>query len=339
MKSFKYVLLALLIAGNIQMAQSISKKIQPRQKLSYVESIISEMYVDKVDEDKLVEDAIRGMLEELDPHSTYSTREETLETQEVMQGSFSGIGIQFNMQKDTLYVIQTIAGGPSEKVGILPGDRFIAVDDTVIAGKKMKNTAIMKMLRGKKGTKVDVTVVRRGTAEPLQFRITRDDIPVNSIDAVYMADDKTGYIRLSRFGMTTFTEFEEALKRLKAQGMKQLILDLSDNGGGYMNIAAEIANEMLGKKQLIVYTQGNHSRRHQSVYCADRTDRPLSGGPLHFLHFPGRVRSVYRSAVSVIFPAFLARRRRKSRLAAPAAADGRSMAHRNHKLPVSVQER
>ena len=261
MKSFKYVLLALLIVGNIQMAQSISKKIQPRQKLSYVESIIAEMYVDKVDEDKLVEDAIRGMLEELDPHSTYSTREETLETQEVMQGSFSGIGIQFNMQKDTLYVIQTIAGGPSEKVGILPGDRFIAVDDTVIAGKKMKNTAIMKMLRGKKGTKVDVTVVRRGTAEPLQFRITRDDIPVNSIDAVYMADDKTGYIRLSRFGMTTFTEFEEALKRLKAQGMKQLILDLSDNGGGYMNIAAEIANEMLGKKQLIVYTQGNHSRR------------------------------------------------------------------------------
>ena len=117
MKSFKYVLLALLIAGNIQMAQSISKKIQPRQKLSYVESIISEMYVDKVDEDKLVEDAIRGMLEELDPHSTYSTREETLETQEVMQGSFSGIGIQFNMQKDTLYVIQTIAGGPSEKSG------------------------------------------------------------------------------------------------------------------------------------------------------------------------------------------------------------------------------
>ena len=143
----------------------------------------------------------------------------------------------------------------------IPRDRFIAVDDTVIAGKKMKNTAIMKMLRGKKGTKVDVTVVRRGTAEPLQFRITRDDIPVNSIDAVYMADDKTGYIRLSRFGMTTFTEFEEALKRLKAQGMKQLILDLSDNGGGYMNIAAEIANEMLGKKQLIVYTQGNHSRR------------------------------------------------------------------------------
>ena len=267
MKSFKYVLLALLIAGNIQMAQSISKKIQPRQKLSYVESIISEMYVDKVDEDKLVEDAIRGMLEELDPHSTYSTREETLETQEVMQGSFSGIGIQFNMQKDTLYVIQTIAGGPSEKVGILPGDRFIAVDDTVIAGKKMKNTAIMKMLRGKKGTKVDVTVVRRGTAEPLQFRITRDDIPVNSIDAVYMLDKTTGYIRITNFGETTYSEFLAALARLNHDGFRSLVLDLRGNLGGYMAPAVQIANEFLPKGRLILYTEGHRSPRKE--YMSD----------------------------------------------------------------------
>ena len=237
------------------------RSISPRQKLQAIESTINNYYVDTINEEMLVEAAIRGMTEQLDPHSIYSDKEETTDLTEPLDGNFSGVGIEFNMQNDTLYVVQTVAGGPSERVGIQPGDRFIAVNDTVIAGKGMKNTDIMKRLRGKKGTEVCITVVRRGVAEPIEFRVTRDDIPLYSIDAAYMIDDKTGYIRLSRFARTSLDEFLEAEKKLKKQGMKQLILDLTDNGGGYMNIAAEIANEMLGKKQLIVYTQGNHSRR------------------------------------------------------------------------------
>lgn len=261
-KTRYYTLLAVLVAAIAAItAQPKTNSITPRQKLMSVETAIRNYYVDEVDENKVVEDAIRGMLDNLDPHSSYSTKEETAETRETMQGSFSGIGIQFNMQKDTLYVVQTIAGGPSEKVGILPGDRFITVDGTVIAGKKLKNTAIMKMLRGPKGTKVNIQVKRGGNAELIDFRIVRDDIPLNSIDAAYMADSTTGYIRLSRFAMTSFTEFEESVKKLRAKGMKQLILDLTDNGGGYMNIAAEIANEMLNRGNLIVYTQGRNSPR------------------------------------------------------------------------------
>lgn len=232
-----------------------------QQKLLMVENIVNNLYVDNVDEEKIVENAVRGILENLDPHSSYSTKEETTSSQETMQGSFSGIGIQFNMQKDTLYVVQTIAGGPSEKVGILPGDRFIAVDDSIIAGRKLKNTDIMKRLRGPKGTKVNIKVKRGSNAELLEFRITRDDIPLNSIDAVYMADGKTGYIRLSRFAATSYKEFKDAITKLKKQGMQQLILDLTDNGGGYMQIAAQIANEMLNRGNLIVYTQGRKSPR------------------------------------------------------------------------------
>lgn len=231
------------------------------QKLMMVENVINSLYVDEVDESQVVESAVKKMLEDLDPHSSYSSKEETTSTQETMQGSFSGIGIQFNMQKDTLYVVQTIAGGPSEKVGIMPGDRFIYVNDSLIAGQKMKNTDIMKRLRGPKGTKVNIKVKRGDRQELMDFRITRDNIPLNSIDAVYMADSKTGYIRLSRFAATSYKEFKEAINTLKGQGMEQLILDLTDNGGGYMQIAAQIANEMLTKGDLIVYTQGRKSPR------------------------------------------------------------------------------
>lgn len=262
MRNSKYLMFAVALAAVASLsAQFLPRHMSPRQKLSSVEMAISNFYVDEVDEEKLVEDAIRGMIENLDPHSTYSTKEETKETQETMQGSFSGIGIQFNMQKDTLYVVQTVAGGPSEKVGILPGDRIVTVNDTVIAGRKLKNTAIMKMLRGKKGTKVDVQVKRGGESELIDFRITRDDIPLNSIDAAYMADDRTGYIRLSRFAMTSYKELMDAVKDLRKQGMTQLVLDLTDNGGGYMNIAAEIVNEFLERGNLIVYTEGRKSPR------------------------------------------------------------------------------
>ena len=264
MKKMKYLAAAVICAAatfgiSAQYSRSNSASRQ-QQKLLMVENIVNNLYVDNVDEEKIVENAVRGILENLDPHSSYSTKEETTSSQETMQGSFSGIGIQFNMQKDTLYVVQTIAGGPSEKVGILPGDRFIAVDDSIIAGRKLKNTDIMKRLRGPKGTKVNIKVKRGSNAELLEFRITRDDIPLNSIDAVYMADGKTGYIRLSRFA-TSYKEFKDAITKLKKQGMQQLILDLTDNGGGYMQIAAQIANEMLNRGNLIVYTQGRKSPR------------------------------------------------------------------------------
>lgn len=265
MKKMKYLAAAVICAAatfgiSAQHSRSNSASRQ-QQKLLMVENIVNNLYVDNVDEEKIVENAVRGILENLDPHSSYSTKEETTSSQETMQGSFSGIGIQFNMQKDTLYVVQTIAGGPSEKVGILPGDRFIAVDDSIIAGRKLKNTDIMKRLRGPKGTKVNIKVKRGSNAELLEFRITRDDIPLNSIDAVYMADGKTGYIRLSRFAATSYKEFKDAITKLKKQGMQQLILDLTDNGGGYMQIAAQIANEMLNRGNLIVYTQGRKSPR------------------------------------------------------------------------------
>lgn len=265
MKKMKYLAAAVICAAatfgiSAQYSRSNSASRQ-QQKLLMVENIVNNLYVDNVDEEKIVENAVRGILENLDPHSSYSTKEETTSSQETMQGSFSGIGIQFNMQKDTLYVVQTIAGGPSEKVGILPGDRFIAVDDSIIAGRKLKNTDIMKRLRGPKGTKVNIKVKRGSNAELLEFRITRDDIPLNSIDAVYMADGKTGYIRLSRFAATSYKEFKDAITKLKKQGMQQLILDLTDNGGGYMQIAAQIANEMLNCGNLIVYTQGRKSPR------------------------------------------------------------------------------
>lgn len=265
MKKMKYLAAAVICAAatfgiSAQYSRSNSASRQ-QQKLLMVENIVNNLYVDNVDEEKIVENAVRGILENLDPHSSYSTKDETTSSQETMQGSFSGIGIQFNMQKDTLYVVQTIAGGPSEKVGILPGDRFIAVDDSIIAGRKLKNTDIMKRLRGPKGTKVNIKVKRGSNAELLEFRITRDDIPLNSIDAVYMADGKTGYIRLSRFAATSYKEFKDAITKLKKQGMQQLILDLTDNGGGYMQIAAQIANEMLNRGNLIVYIQGRKSPR------------------------------------------------------------------------------
>ena len=237
---------------------------QAMQKLLNAEYAISSLYVDSVNEEKLVEDAIKGMLESLDPHSSYTDAKETKELEEPLQGEFSGVGIQFNMNKDTLYVIQTIPGGPSERVGVLAGDRIIYVNDTVIAGVKMKNSDIQKRLRGKKGTKVTIKVKRPGVKELITFRITRDNIPVHSIDAQYMLDERTGYLRISRFGAKTHEEMMDALKELKKQGMTQLVMDLSDNGGGYLNAAIDMCNEFLQRGQLMVYTQGENSPRNEA---------------------------------------------------------------------------
>ena len=237
---------------------------QTMQKLLNAEYAINSLYVDSVNEDKLVEAAIKGMLESLDPHSSYTDAKETKELEEPLQGEFSGVGIQFNMNKDTLYVIQTVPGGPSERVGVLAGDRIIYVNDTVIAGVKMKNSDIQKRLRGKKGTEVTIKVLRPGVKELITFRITRDNIPLHSIDAKYMLDDKTGYLRISRFGAKTHEEMMEALKELKKQGMTQLVMDLSDNGGGYLNAAIDMCNEFLERVQLMVYTEGDNSPRNEA---------------------------------------------------------------------------
>ena len=230
-------------------------------KLLNAEYAIKSCYVDSVDENKLVEDAIIGMLEKLDPHSQFTTAKETQELEEPLQGEFSGIGIQFNLKQDTLYVIQTIPNGPSERVGMLPGDRIIYVNDTTIAGVKIKNTDIQKKLRGKKGTKVTVKVKRGNNPELITFVITLDKIPLHSVDAAYMLDEKTGYIKISSFGAKTYNEMIDKLHLLKKQGMRQLVVDLSDNGGGYMDAAIQMVNEFLDDEQLIVYTEGlNQSR-------------------------------------------------------------------------------
>ena len=238
-----------------------TKENNPVRKLQLAQFAIANLYVDQVDDNKLVESAIKGMLEELDPHSTYSTPEEVKRMNEPLQGNFDGIGIQFNMAEETLFVIQPVSGGPSEKVGILAGDRIVEVNDTVIAGVKMSTEDVMRRLKGPKGTLVDVKVLRRGVPELLSFTIRRDKIPVYSLDASYMIAPQTGYIKINRFAATTHAEFMNALASLKSQGMKDLILDLQGNGGGYLNAAIDIANEFLGDEELIVYTEGRRSAR------------------------------------------------------------------------------
>lgn len=247
----------------------------PMRKMVLAEMAITNLYVDSVDEKKLAEDGIRGMIEQLDPHSSYSTAKETKEMNEPLQGSFEGIGVQFNMVKDTLLVIQPVVNGPSERVGILAGDRIVSVNDTAITGVKMSKEDIMKRLRGAKGSKVRLGVVRRGIAGILKFTVVRDKIPVKTLDAAYMIRPHVGYIRIGSFGVTTYNEFMKAVETLKASGMKDLILDLQENGGGYLMAAVQIANEFLHNSDLIVYTQGRKVPRQD--YCADGSGRLLDG--------------------------------------------------------------
>lgn len=256
-------LLACFFSITAIQAQENKKNDSPIRKLTLAQFAIANLYVDETDADKLVESAIMGMLEELDPHSTYSNAEEVKKMNEPLQGNFDGIGIQFNIAEDTLFVIQPVSGGPSEKVGIRAGDRIIMVNDTLIAGVKMTTDDITRRLKGPKGTKVDVKVVRRGVDEPLSFTIKRDKIPVYSLDASYMITPKIGYIKINRFGATTYEEFMDALASLKGQGLQDLILDLQGNGGGYLNAAIDIANEFLGAGELIVYTEGRRNPRHE----------------------------------------------------------------------------
>ena len=245
------------------------------QKLLVAEGAISALYVEDVDEKKIVEQAIKGMLEELDPHSTYLTPQENDKSNETLMGSFEGIGVQFNMVEDTLFIVQPIPDGPSEKVGIMAGDRIVTVNDTAIAGVKMSQESIMKRLRGPKGTKVDLGINRRGVDELLHFIVTRDKIPVNTVDAAYIIRPGIGYIKVSSFGATTVDEFENKLADLRRQGAQSLILDLQGNGGGLLMAAVGMANEFLGRDQMVVYTEGRRSPK--SGYMADGRGRFRDG--------------------------------------------------------------
>ncbi|MGP1623747.1 S41 family peptidase [Bacteroides heparinolyticus] len=257
MKKILFIIACLCLAT----VQAQNSNNEALRKLQMAEFAITNLYVDKVDENKLVEEAIIRMLAQLDPHSTYNNAEEVKKMNEPLQGNFEGIGVQFQMIEDTLLVIQPVSNGPSEKVGILAGDRIVAVNDSAIAGVKMSTEDIMARLRGPKDSEVKLTVVRRGVDDSLFFTVKRDKIPILSLDASYMIQPQTGYIRVNRFGATTAEEFVKALKALQKKGMKDLILDLQGNGGGYLNAAIDLANEFLQQKELIVYTEGRAARR------------------------------------------------------------------------------
>ena len=253
--------LLLLIACLSALLQLQAQNREALRKLHIAELAISSLYVDSVDEQKLVEDAIKGMLEKLDPHSAYMTAKEVKAADEPLSGSFEGIGVQFNMMDDTLMIIQPVPNGPSEKVGIIAGDRIVTVDDTTIAGVKMSREEIMRRLRGPKGTKVVLGILRQGVKGIQQFTVVRDKIPVKTVDAFYIIRPGIGYVRISSFGSTTYSEFVDAMKELQRQGMRDLVLDLQENGGGYLQAAADIADEFLQKGDLIVYTNGREVPR------------------------------------------------------------------------------
>jgi carboxyl-terminal processing protease len=225
-------------------------------KLQDILTYIDVKYVDTVSKDKLTDDAINEMLAKLDPHSIYIPKSELGEVTEQMEGKFEGVGIEFFIVQDTITVVSAVSGGPSEEVGIKAGDRIVKINDTLVAGNGIKNDDVLKKLRGPKGTEVKVGILRAGVKKVMDFTIVRDKIPLYSIDASYMIDGQTGYIKINRFSATTYDEFVEKMENLRAQGMKKLVLDLRQNPGGYLDAATRIADEFLGGQKLLVYTQG-----------------------------------------------------------------------------------
>lgn len=248
------VVVGILIGTQIQNVFSGDNIYQQIEKFKDVLSLADKYYVDNIDTQKLVDAAINGMLGQLDPHSVYIPAKETQAISEEFSGSFEGIGIQFDVVNDTLLVVSPISGGPSEMVGIQAGDKIVQIDAKSCIG--ITQDEVIKKLRGPKGTKVDVTVVREGVDKPLDFEITRDKIPIYSVTASFMVNDRVGYIYLNRFAETTGKELEDALTKLKSQGMKELILDLRDNPGGLLNEAVDVASEFIPKGKTIVYTKG-----------------------------------------------------------------------------------
>ena len=237
-------------------------------KLHNLLDYVEQNYVDTVSERDLEEKAITGMLQQLDPHSVFITAEEFHEANDPLMGNFEGIGVQFRIERDSITVINPVPGGPSEKLGIKAGDRIVKIEGKKVTGVKITNSEVMKMLKGKKGTIVNISVFRRGFKGLIDFRIQRDVIPTFSLDIAYMPEPGIGYIKLNNFSVTTHEELENALKTLKEQGMKKLILDLRGNGGGSLLAAIDVADEFLPEKKLIVYTKGDH-RKKQAAYASD----------------------------------------------------------------------
>jgi len=236
-------------------------------KLDAILDLIQNAYVDSVSTDSLIEKTIPQLLKNLDPHTVYIPAKELGGVEEEMRGDFGGIGVQFSIQNDTVIVVDVISGGPSSKLGIIPGDRIVMVNDTMLAGAGLKNEKVMSKLRGPKGTKVKVGIKRKGFKDLIDFGIIRGEIPIYSVDVSYMIDATTGYIKVSRFGEKTYQEFMDGMKKLDQQGMKNVIVDLRGNPGGYLTAVIKMVNEFLDKGELIVYTQGNAQAR--KTYQAD----------------------------------------------------------------------
>jgi len=252
--------LTIIPAANIYAQEAVQKN---QMKFGRLLRLIDGFYVDSANVDELTEKAIVHMLSELDPHSVYVSKEEVDKMNEPLVGNFEGIGISFNIFKDTLLITTIIPGGPSEKVGLRAGDRILQVDGKNIAGTGMKNSDVVNLIRGEKGTTVAITVLRRNAGELLDFSIVRDKIPIHSLDASFMLDNETGYIRLNKFSATTTDEFTAAMNDLKGQNLKNLILDLRGNGGGYLKTAVEIADQFLENNRVIVYTEGLHDSKKE----------------------------------------------------------------------------
>ncbi len=259
--SLIFLFTALLFSfSNIIKAQSQTEDYRANnEKMSTILQLIKFAYVDTVMLDKYVEKAILEMLKELDPHTAYISKEDVKRTNEPLLGNFEGVGIQFQIIKDTIVVVAVINGGPSEKVGILAGDKFLKVDTAFATGKQVDNKWVFDRLRGPKGTEVKMLMLRKGQPAPIEFKVIRDKIPINSIDAYFMANNDVGYIKLDRFAQTTMEEFQTAISELKIKGMKHLILDLRGNSGGYLNTAIQLSDEFLERNKLIVYTEGAYS--------------------------------------------------------------------------------
>lgn len=234
-------------------------------KIDYLLQLIDKEYVDTVEVYDLIEDVLPKIMDELDPHSEYIPAKDLESLNEQLEGSFSGIGIQFSILEDTVMVVGIVSGGPSEKVGVLAGDRIVTVGDSAFVGKDINNERVMKTLRGIKGSEITIGIKRDTSSEVLDFTIVRDDIPDNSVDVAYMHDSNKGYMRISKFGKRTYEEMLNALAKLKQQGAESFIIDLRGNSGGYMDAAINMVNEFLPKGSLIVYTEGKAYPRSEAV--------------------------------------------------------------------------
>lgn len=258
----KYLpLVAVLLISATTFAQNDKNKNPNTQKFDEILTYVNNLYVDSVNDDALTDAAIVALLEKLDPHSTYITKEEVADANEKINGSFVGIGIKFQILKDTLVIVQTTPGGPSEKLGLKAGDRIVSIEGKSVAGIGLKNAQVREKLMGELGTKVRIEVQRKNVKKNLDYVITRDVIPVHSVDCSYMVTPTTGYIKLNAFSRTTTDEIQKSIKELNKQGMQNLILDLQDNGGGLLYAAKTVSDEFLSGDKLIVYSSGRMQPR------------------------------------------------------------------------------